>query len=190
MSALTKSLVVAGAIAGSAMLAPAQAAVLTGDLYMSSGATGFYELIVENGGITGIDFSPDQDNFVVNIQSTGSFAPYIGESGTIADLTIAGFAGLADFISLADIRFDLTSITLFDHIQTPVGHDVVIQGRGVFWHEGDQTPGTFNMSSNSPDGTFFVWSADSRTVVAEPATLGLLGLGLAGIAAMRRRRQS
>lgn len=62
-----------------------------------------------------------------------------------------------------------------------------IRGRGNLMATGFRpTPGTWIFNLNRAGQTNFGWSASA--VVPEPGTLALLGLGLVGIGAMRRRR--
>ena len=64
---------------------------------------------------------------------------------------------------------------------------LTLQGSGVFHAAGfDDTPGTWRLSSQAQGGVSGTFSV-SQSAVPEPVTLSLLGLGLAGVAARRRR---
>lgn len=107
-------------------------------------------------------------------------------SGTVKDLVnIALGAGnaTASWLTIGNLILDLSTITQIDR-GTPTA--LAITGTGVLRSAGfSNTSGTWVISANSSSNTFS-WSG-SAGAVPEPATLGLIGLALAGLGFARRR---
>jgi hypothetical protein len=82
-----------------------------------------------------------------------------------------------------DYSFDLESVA----VAFQSGSSLNLIGSGTLHATGfDDTPADWDFTGNS-GGVVFSFSADNN-VVPEPATLGLLGLGLVGLTAAGNKR--
>lgn len=142
---------------------------------------------------TGIDFDPNL--FIVN-SATGSFSG-IGVIGSIKDFQfgaglgiddgfggITGVSSITEFWSIDGFAFELTSV-----VQLVTGSSTFLdlEGSGIITGNGfDATMGTWSFTGEN-DGSTFTWSAGSSADVPAPAMLALMGIGLMGFAASRRR---
>jgi hypothetical protein len=101
-------------------------------------------------------------------------------------------AGNAPFLTYT---FTSTLLNVIQRTALATGDTLVINGTGIL-DDGaggaDPTPGVFTLSTSTTPGggTTFSYSSSAATI-PEPATLGLLGVGLlAAGAATRRRRKA
>jgi hypothetical protein len=137
----------------------------------------------------GVHFLPTTPGNVVvtNPGGTGSFASLTtGTTGTIHDFNFTPFTPVSHFLVIGGFTFDLTSIT------------VVVQNSSFLDLHGTATVSQAGFADTQASFDFtgqgggnpatFSWSATAAaSVVPEPMTLGLLGIGLAGFGLLRRR---
>src|SRR6185369_2437195 len=102
---------------------------------------------------------------------------------------LSAFTPIANFLTLATgVSLDLNTLNIDGRSGGPPGF-LNLSGRGVLHAPGfDATPGLFSWSGTTTDNLTFSFAVESSTV-PEPFSLGLLGLGLTGIALRRRVMQ-
>jgi hypothetical protein len=134
------------------------------------------------GTATGIDFGAA---FVA--ATSGSFTTLAaGSPATFTDFTFSPFpgAGIAPLWTAGIFSFNLASLT----IESQASDVLQLRGSGTFMNNGDTALGSFLFTANQ-GGTTFSFSS-SNTVIPVPGTVALLGLGLLGVAALRRKQSA
>ena len=176
----------------------AQAAPISGSFSM----TGNFLPLDSLGAVTSLDLATGLDFigffgstptpgtpgvFVVN-SAKGDLASLVGHVGTIDDIWFGPglFSPVLGFQNVGALTFDLLSLTPV--LQT--ADFLVLAGSGVLHFGADVATGTFKFTGNGDDGTFSFSASDGTTTVPEPASMLLMGTGLAVAALGRRRRAS
>ncbi len=164
--------------------ANASAAFITGSITMSGDfvPTGGATL----GTATGIDFIAD--DFGVD-DTTGDFAGAgigAGDVGFFQDFQFNPLnpSPVDPLWAIGGFEFTLEAIT----IDFQNDFFLALSGTGTLSALGfDDTAGTWSLTANSAGALFNFSSGSTATGIAEPASLLLVGLGLIGFAASRRR---
>lgn len=166
---------------------------LYGDFQGTANGTSTQDLSTANG----IDFLPlggGSGNLFTGV-GNGDLAAFAGVlGGSIKDFTFSPFSAITSFYTVTNggstLTFDLSSLV----VTLQNSNFLNMMGTGTLSIAGfDPTPGTWNFSGQSSNGTSatatFSWSAGSAaTTVPEPAALWLLGLGLLATGVARARK--
>lgn len=137
---------------------------------------------------------PEQVNVDIATGSTFSSLLTVNEVGSITDIpSLSAFVPILNFIAWTDVQFDL--LTLFDVQQFDMGGTffITMSGTGVVHADGFEDANaifSWNATTTDPAADTWTFGGSFRVeVVPEPATLTLLGAGLAGIGFLARRRK-
>lgn len=135
---------------------------------------------------TGFTFSSTAGTNMQVVNVSGSFLAAgvnAGDLGVQSNFTFSPSTPIDPLWSVGGFTFAATSFTIVS--QTSSG--VVLAGMGTISGNGyEATTGEWDFSVNRT-GSAFSWSSTAAAVPL-PATVGLLGLGLAAVGAVSRRR--
>ena len=117
---------------------------------------------------------------------TGSFVSLTtGTTGSIHDFNFTPFTPVGHFLTIGGFTFNLDSVT----VVAQTGSFLDLHGTATVSEAGfADTTASFDFSGQGGGApATFSWSATAASAVAEPMTLGILGIGLAGFGFLRRR---
>jgi hypothetical protein len=114
-----------------------------------------------------------------------------GQLGTLQNIpSITAFAPIAGFLTLASgVSLDLNELHIVSR-QGPAPGFLNLFGRGILHAPGfDATEALFTWSGTTSDNLGFTFAVHT-SAVPEPVPVALMGLGLLGVAFLRRRQQA
>jgi len=187
---ITKT-VLGAATAACLMFSAAEAAPITN---ASFGFTGAFDPApgTHLGNTTGI-FVANGGQITVTAPGQGDLAGVItlGATGAMEDIpSFAGFTPIDNFFTIGSVSFDLNTFTVLGQTG-PIPGFINAFGTGILSAASfDDTMANISFTGTSVDNltfTFGVTAGSASTPVPEPFSLGLLGLGLLGAYAGRRK---
>jgi hypothetical protein len=142
---------------------------------------------------TAVDFGAASPNAIVTL-AVGDYAvlPAFATGALFSDFTFSPSLDPNPIVlwtvtvGATTYDFLMTSVSIFE--QEPGADALLLRGMGLLRITGfDDTPGEWDFSAQQTGLNVFSFSA-SNASLPEPSTLALLGLGLLGISAARRRK--
>ena len=189
---------IAAGVALTIAAAAASAVPITGSIQLDGNtswapvnAAGVVQPAINAPGTTGFDLLANGTAIKSNMaSSTGDFTSVAnGTVGTMKDLfnaTTGVPPTILNFWTVGGFSFDLVSASL----DGKTSKFLNITGTGIVHKVGfDDTAGEFSWTGTK-SGNSFSFAADSSTDVPEPMTLAMLGAGLLGLGAARRRAKA